>query len=66
MDIRSPRRCGSPTRLDVAVNVYDLFNSNETTTFLQTYLYSINGATSLDLTAILGPRLARLNVTMTF
>ena len=33
---------------------------------LQTYLYSNNGATWLDPTAILGPRLARLNATLTF
>jgi len=54
------------TRLDVGVDVYNLFNSNATTTYLQTYLYSNNGATWLDPTAILGPRLARLNATLTF
>jgi hypothetical protein len=53
-------------RLDVGVDLYNLFNSNVTTTYLQTYLYSNNGATWLDPTAILGPRLARLNATLTF
>jgi hypothetical protein len=54
------------TRLDVGVDLYNLFNSNATTTYLQTYLYSNNGATWLDPTAILGPRLARFNATLTF
>ena len=56
----------SRTRLDVGFDVYNLFNTNATTTYLQTYLYSNNGATWLDPTAILGPRLARFNVTMNF
>jgi len=54
------------SRLDVGIDVYNLFNSNATTTYLQTFLYSNSGATWLDPTAILGPRLARLNATMTF
>jgi hypothetical protein len=54
------------TRLDVGVDVYNLFNSNATTTYLQTFLYSNSGATYLSPTAILGPRLARLNATLTF
>jgi hypothetical protein len=54
------------TRLDVGVDVYNLFDAHTTTTYLQTYLYSNNGATWLDPTAILGPRLARLNATLTF
>jgi hypothetical protein len=54
------------SRLDVGVDIYNLFNSNATTTFLQTFLYTNNGANWLDPTAILGPRLARLNATLTF
>jgi hypothetical protein len=54
------------SRLDLGVDVYNLFNTNATTTYLQTYLYSNNGATWLDPTAILGPRLARFNATLTF
>jgi hypothetical protein len=54
------------TRLDVGVDVYNLFNSNATTTYQQTFLYTNSGATWLDPTAILGPRLARFNATMTF
>ena len=56
----------SGSRLDLGVDVYNLFNTNATTTYLQTYLYSNNGATWLDPTAILGPRLARFNATFTF
>jgi hypothetical protein len=54
------------SRLDVGIDVYNLFNSNATTTYLQTFLYSNGGATWLDPTAILGPRLARVNATLTF
>jgi hypothetical protein len=56
----------SGSRLDLGVDIYNLFNTNATTTYLQTYLYTNNGATWLDPTAILGPRLARFNATYTF
>jgi hypothetical protein len=56
----------SGSRLDVGFDIYNLFNTNATTTYLQTYLYTNNGATWLDPTAILGPRLARFNATYTF
>ena len=54
------------SRLDLGVDVYNLFNTNATTTYLQTYLYTNSGATWLDPTAILGPRLARFNATLSF
>ena len=54
------------SRLDLGVDFYNLFNSNTTTTYQQTYLYTDNGATWLDPTAILAPRLARFNATLTF
>ena len=53
-------------RLDVGFDLYNLFNSNTTTAYDQTYLYSNNGATWLNPTAILAPRLARFNATLTF
>jgi hypothetical protein len=53
-------------RLDVGVDLYNLFNSNTTTTYQQTYLYTNNGATWLDPTAIMAPRLARFNATLSF
>ena len=54
------------SRLDVGLDIYNLLNANTTTTYQQTYLYTNNGATWLDPTAILGPRLVRLNATFTF
>jgi hypothetical protein len=53
-------------RLDVGFDLYNLFNSNTTTTYDQTFLYSNNGATWLNPTAILNPRLARFNATLSF
>ena len=54
------------SRVDLGVDFYNLFNSNTTTTYQQTYLYTDNGATWLNPTAILAPRLARLHATLTF
>ena len=54
------------TRVDLGVDVYNLFNANTITTYQQTFLYSNGGATWLDPQAILGPRLVRFNVTMAF
>jgi hypothetical protein len=54
------------SRLDLGVDFYNLFNANTTTTYQQTYLYTNNGATWLDPTAILAPRLARFNATLSF
>jgi hypothetical protein len=53
-------------RLDVGVDLYNLLNSNTITTYDQTYLYSNNGAGWLAPTAIMAPRLARFNATLTF
>jgi hypothetical protein len=53
-------------RLDLGVDVYNLLNANTTTTYDQTYLYSNNGAGWLSPTAIMPPRLARFNATLTF
>jgi Carboxypeptidase regulatory-like domain len=54
------------TRLDVGMDVYNLLNSNATTSYLQTFLYNNNGSTWLNPTAITAPRLARFNATLTF
>jgi hypothetical protein len=53
-------------RLDVGVDLYNLFNANTITSYQQTFLYTNNGATWLDPTAILAPRLARFNATLSF
>jgi hypothetical protein len=47
-------------------DLYNLFNSNTTTSYDQTFLYSNQGAMWLNPTAILNPRLARFNATLSF
>jgi hypothetical protein len=54
------------SRLDVGVDLYNLFNANTVTSYQQTFLQTNNGATWLDPTAILAPRLARFNATLSF
>jgi hypothetical protein len=54
------------SRLDLGVDLYNLFNSNTTTAYQQTYLYTDSGATWLNPTSILAPRLARFNATLSF
>jgi hypothetical protein len=53
-------------RTDVGVDLYNIFNSNVTTAYQQTYEYRTNGASWLTPTAIAAPRLARFHVTLTF
>jgi hypothetical protein len=53
-------------RADVGVDLYNLFNSNVTTAYQQTYEYVTNGAAWLRPTAIAAPRLARFHVTLNF
>jgi hypothetical protein len=58
------------TRLDVGVDGENLFNTNYTTTYDNTYQYSVGnttmGGTWNNPTAIYTPRYARLNVTVSF
>jgi hypothetical protein len=54
------------SRLDLGVDLYNLFNAGTTTSYQQTYVYTTNGADFLNPTAILGPRLARFNATLSF
>ena len=56
----------SGRRADVGIDLYNLFNSNVTTSYQQTYEYRTNGAAWLTPTGIAAPRLARLNMTLTF
>ena len=51
---------------DVGVDLYNLFNSNVTTAYQQTYEQRTNGAAWLTPTAIAAPRLARFHVTLNF
>ena len=54
------------TRTDIGIDLYNLFNSNVTTAYQQTYEYATNGAAWLTPTGIAAPRLARFNVTVNF
>jgi hypothetical protein len=53
-------------RADIGVDLYNLFNSNVTTSYQQTYEQRTNGAAWLTPTAIAAPRLARFHVTLDF
>jgi hypothetical protein len=53
-------------RLDIGVDLYNIFNSNVTTSYQQTYEYRTNGAAWLTPTAIAAPRLVRFNVTLNY
>ena len=54
------------TRTNVAIDLYNLFNSNTGTAYNQTYDPITNGATWLAPTTVLNPRFARFNVTFNF
>ena len=54
------------TRTNVAIDLYNLFNSNTGTVYNQTYDPVTNGATWLAPTTVLNPRFARFNVTFDF
>ena len=54
------------TRTNVAIDLYNLFNSNTGTAYNQTYDPVTNGATWLAPTQVLNPRFARFNVTFDF
>jgi hypothetical protein len=53
-------------RLDVGMDLYNLFNSNTGTAFNQTYVYDDNGLHYLEPNSIMGPRLVRFNATLNF
>ena len=53
-------------RLDAGIDLYNLFNSNVTTAYQQTYEQRTDGAAWLTPTAIAAPRLARFHLTVNF
>jgi hypothetical protein len=57
-------------RLDIAVDLYNLFNTNDATGYDQTYDYSagnaLRGGEWLNPTGIVSPRFVRLNFTLSF
>ena len=54
------------TRTNVAIDFYNVFNSNTGTAYNQTYDPVTNGATWLSPTMVLNARFARFNVTFEF
>ena len=54
------------TRTNVAIDLYNAFNSNTGTAYSQTYDPVTNGARWLAPTTVLNPRFARFNVTFDF
>ena len=54
------------TRTNVAIDLYNVFNSNTGTAYNQTYDPVTNGGTWLNPTTVLNPRFARFNVTFDF
>ncbi|MEP7308004.1 MAG: carboxypeptidase regulatory-like domain-containing protein [Acidobacteriota bacterium] len=54
------------TRTNIAIDFYNVFNSNTGTAYNQTYDPVTNGATWLAPTTVLNPRFARFNVTVDF
>lgn len=54
------------SRTDIGVDIYNIFNSNHPTGYVQAFDYLSNGATWLRPTSILGARFVRLNATLQF
>ena len=54
------------TRTNIAIDFYNLFNSNTGTSYNQTYDPVTNGSTWLSPLTVLNPRFARFNVTVDF
>ena len=53
----------SNRRADIAVDLYNIFNTNHVTGFDSNYGYATNGADWLRPTTIVPPRFARVNFT---
>ena len=53
-------------RLDIGIDLYNIFNGNDTTAYQQTFDYATSGATWLQPTGIVAPRFARFNATFSF
>jgi hypothetical protein len=53
-------------KADVGFDVYNVFNTDHTTGFIETFDWATNGATWLRPNAIVTPRFARFNMTVNF
>jgi hypothetical protein len=56
----------SGRRVDVGIDLYNMFNANFATAYQQTYEQRTNGAAYLQATSVATPRLARLHMTLNF
>ena len=54
------------SRYDIGIDLYNLLNSNATEEYEETFQYTTNGATWLIPEEVMGPRIARFNVTVSW
>jgi hypothetical protein len=50
----------------VGIDLYNIFNNSDATTFQETFDYATNGATYMQPTGLVSPRFARFNLTVSF
>ena len=53
-------------RADVGIDLYNILNASDATTFQETFDYATNGATYMQPTGLVSPRFVRFNVTVNF
>jgi hypothetical protein len=53
-------------RADIGIDLYNIFNNSDQTTFQEAYDFASNGSTYMRPTAIVSPRFARFNLTFNF
>jgi hypothetical protein len=56
----------SGRRADIGIDLYNLLNTSDPTTFQETFDYATGGATYMRPTSLVSPRFARFNVTLNF
>jgi hypothetical protein len=54
------------TKADIGLDLYNLFNTSNSTTYTETFDWATAGATWLRPSAIVAPRFVRFNVTVNF
>ncbi len=53
-------------RAEAGIDLYNIFNTSDPTSFQETFDYTTNGATYMQPTGLVSPRFARFNLTMNF
>jgi hypothetical protein len=59
-------KLGAGRRADIGIDLYNIFNTSDQTTFQEAYDFASNGSTFMRPTAIVSPRFARFNLTVNF